>query len=80
MNCKERRAFTYYRVHNYSGFDTLESFHEDFIGIFESYVDFYAYILNVPKTFIEPDFILNDFYELYYTYRIDDFIAVFKCR
>ena len=92
MNCKELRAFTYYKQYNYSGFDTLELFYEDFIGIFKSYEDFYAYVFNVPKTFIEPNYILDNFYELYYTCGIDTFydeelkcrtygsFAVFKCR
>ena len=51
--------------------ESLNSFYEDFIGIFRTHTDFYAHIYNVPRTFLDDnDFPLLDFPDLYYTNTI----------
>ena len=48
--------------------ESIDIFYKEFIGIFRTYMDFYAHVYNIPRNlFTEEDLPFKDFDDLYYT-------------
>ena len=81
MDQKTFKAYVLYkRSKDLSKYDmaSITDFYRDLVGIFNDYREFYAYIYDMPKTFLDSDspIPMPDFDNLYYTLNVIEEIPI----